>query len=409
MLYKLEVENFFSIRDPQVLDLTVDERVPDPEGRYAPIFEGADLRAPRVIALYGANASGKTTVLRALEFVVTMIRDSVARTMPGFAGIERFNDAESTKRPIRFAIELGGIMNLTPEVYQRAANGEKVEQGTYRYELEIELNEGFATRISSEALRQKPNGQGKWQRVYERDAQGKVKDSKTFSLSGFQHLTKTLAGNHTVLSSFAKFQHPVAQLIVDTTRKAFFQIEPVHSFVDHDVIDYLKNQPTVVARLQDELSRIDVGVEGMRFQNTDNGPLLLFKHAGLAVEMPWLLESHGTRAFIKMFPFIMSALDSGGIVAIDEMDASIHPNMLPEMVRWFYGASGRNKYDSQLWLSCHSASLLDDLNKEEIVICEKDRQGRSRSYSLMDVKVRRDENHYRKYLSGAYGGVPYLG
>ena len=409
MLYKLEVENFFSIRDPQVLDLTVDERVPDPEGRYAPIFEGADLRAPRVIALYGANASGKTTVLRALEFVGPMIRDSVARTMPGFAGIERFNDAESTKRPIRFAIELGGIMNLTPEVYQRAANGEKVEQGTYRYELEIELNEGFATRISSEALRQKPNGQGKWQRVYERDAQGKVKDSKTFSLSGFQHLTKTLAGNHTVLSSFAKFQHPVAQLIVDTTRKAFFQIEPVHSFVDHDVIDYLKNQPTVVARLQDELSRIDVGVEGMRFQNTDNGPLLLFKHAGLAVEMPWLLESHGTRAFIKMFPFIMSALDSGGIVAIDEMDASIHPNMLPEMVRWFYGASGRNKYDSQLWLSCHSASLLDDLNKEEIVICEKDRQGRSRSYSLMDVKVRRDENHYRKYLSGAYGGVPYLG
>ena len=91
------------------------------------------------------------------------------------------------------------------------------------------------------------------------------------------------------------------------------------------------------------------------------------------------------------------------------MDASIHPNMLPEMVRWFYGASGRNKYDSQLWLSCHSASLLDDLNKEEIVICEKDRQGRSRSYSLMDVKVRRDENHYRKYLSGAYGGVPHLG
>jgi hypothetical protein len=47
--------------------------------------------------------------------------------------------------------------------------------------------------------------------------------------------------------------------------------------------------------------------------------------------------------------------------------------------------------------------------KEEIVICEKDRQGRSSIFSLMDVKVRRDENHYRKYLSGAYGGVPMLG
>jgi energy-coupling factor transporter ATP-binding protein EcfA2 len=409
MLYKLEVENFFSIRDSQVLDLTVDGKVPDLEGRYAPIFKGADARAPKVIALYGANASGKTTMLRALEFIVTMIRDSVGRTVPGFAGIERFNDQECANRPIRFAIELGGIMNLTPEIFQRAVNGEKVEQGTYRYELEIELKDGIATQIAAEALRQKPNGQGKWQRVYERDAEGKVKDSKTFGLSGFQHLTKTLAGNHTVLSSFAKFQHPVAQLFVDTARKAFFQIEPVHSFVDRDVIDYLKNQPTVVSRLQDELSRIDVGVEGMRFQNTDNGPLLLFKHAGLAVEMPWLMESHGTRAFIKMFPFIMSALDTGGIAAIDEMDAAIHPNILPELVRRFYAVSGRNKFDAQLWLSCHSASLLDDLNKEEIVICEKDRQGRSHCYSLMDVKVRRDENHYRKYLSGAYGGVPHLG
>ena len=47
--------------------------------------------------------------------------------------------------------------------------------------------------------------------------------------------------------------------------------------------------------------------------------------------------------------------------------------------------------------------------KEEIVICEKDRRGRSSFFSLMDVKIRRDENHYRKYLSGAYGEVPLLG
>lgn len=409
MIYKLEVENFFSIRDRQVLDLSVDGKVPDPEGRYAPIFEGSNTRAPKVIAFYGANASGKTTILRALAFVVTMIRDSVARTVPEFAGAERFNDVESADRPIRFAIELGGIINLTPEVFQRAKEGEKVEHGTYRYELEIELKEGRAERIAFEALRQKPNGQGKWQRLYERDAEHQVKDSKTFSLSGFQHLVKTLADNHTVLSSFAKFQHPTAQLLVNSARKAFFQIEPVHSFGDREVIDYLKNQPDVVSRLKDELSRIDVGVEGMRFQHTENGPLLLFKHTGLALEMPWLMESHGTRAFIKMFPFIMTALNTGGIAAIDEMDAAIHSNMLPELVRWFYANSGRNELNAQLWLSCHSASLLDDLNKEEIVICEKDRQGRSHLYSLMDVKVRRDENHYRKYLSGAYGGVPHLG
>lgn len=409
MLYRLEVENFFSIRDPQVLDLTIDGKVSDPDGRFSAVFDGADVRAPKVIALYGANASGKTTVLRALEFIVTMACDSVQRTLPGFARCERFNDAESRERPIRLAIEFGGAMNLTPEVVRRVQAGETVERGVLRYELEIEVKEGVPNRITTEALRQKPKAKGKWQRVYERDAHSQIKDSKSFSLSGFQHLVKTLAGNHTVLSSFAKFQHPTAQVLVEAARKAVFQIEPVHSFVDQNVIDYLKRQPYVLSRVNDELSRVDVGVEGLRFEEGQNGPLLLFRHAGLEVDMPWLLQSHGTRAFIKMFPFLLHALESGGVIAIDEMDAAIHPVLLPELVRWFYDNENRNKFDAQLWLTCHSASLLDDLHKEEIVICEKDRKGRTRFFSLMDVKVRRDENHYRKYLSGAYGGVPHLG
>jgi len=408
MLYRLEIENFYSIRDHQVLDLTVDAKVPDPEGRYAPIFDGSDVRAPKVVALYGANASGKTTVLRALEFIVTMIRDSVQRTVPGFY-VERFNDVESADRPIRLAVELGGIMDMTPEQLARARNGEKVQQGTYRYELEIEVREGIAQRITSEALRQRPNGQGKWQRIFERDAEGRVKDSKSFSLSGYQHLVKTLASNHSVLSSFAKFLHPGAQTYVEIARTALFQIEPVHTAVDQQVIDYLQNQPSVMSKLNQELGRIDVGVEGLRFQETPNGPQLLFKHTGLQVEMPWILESHGTRAYIKMYPLVVFALESGGMAVIDELDAAIHPLVLPEIIHWFYNGAQRNPFNAQLWLSCHSASLLENLNKEEIVLCEKDRQGRTSVYSLMDVKVRRDENHYRKYLSGAYGGVPHFG
>ena len=410
MLYRLEIENFFSIRDLQILDLTIDGKVQDHDGRFAPIFAGGEARAPKVIALYGANASGKTTVLRAIEFIATMIRDSVQWTESGFFGCERFNDLESMDRPMRFAIEFGGAMNLTEDVLRRAHQGEAVERGVYRYELEIELSNGAPTRILKEALRQKPGAQGKWQRLFERDVKGAVKDSKSFSLSGFQHLVKTLANNHTVLSSFAKFQHPTARVFVGEARKAVFQIEPAsQSHLDKPVIDFLKKNPEMVARLNGELSRIDLGVEGMRFQDGVDGPVLMFKHSGLALEMPWLLESHGTRAFIKLFPFLATVLDRGGLAGIDEMDAAIHPLLLPELLRWFYDAERRNKFNAQLWLSCHSAALLDDLQKEEIVICEKDRGGRTRLFSLMDVKVRRDENHYRKYLSGVYGGVPLVG
>lgn len=406
MLYRLEIENFFSIRDRQVIDLMIAPNVPDLEDRYAPVFAGSQARAPKVVAILGANASGKTTVLRALEFIVSMIRDSAQRTFPGFP-CERFNDLESASRPIRLAIELGGVMNLSPETMKRVQDRASVEEGLYRYELCIEMKDGKAQRIEGEALRQKPRGHGKWQRVFERTADNTVKDSKSFPLSGYQHLLNTLRPNASVLSSFALFQHPTAALFVDIARRALFQLE-AGSAQDQQIIQFLVQHRDVLARLNRELGRIDVGVESMRVENTPQGPAPLFKHSGLHSEMPWVLESHGTRTFIKMFPGIAMTLAQGGLFAIDELDAFIHPLILPEIIRWFHDKS-HNACDAQLWLTCHSASLLDVLNKEEIVICEKDRQGRTRVYSLMDVKVRRDENHYRKYLSGVYGGVPHIG
>lgn len=409
MLYRLEVENFFSIRDRQVLDLTIDANVPDPDGRFAPIFPGSDVRAPKVVAFYGANASGKTTMLRALEWVIMNIRDSVKWPEGMVNRVMHFNDAESANRSIRFAIEFGEIIDLSEEVLKRIKAGEPCKYGTYRYELELEVREDAIVGIAREVLRQKSNGKGKWQRVFERDASNYIRDSRFFSLSGFQHLRKTLANNHSIISSFAKFQHPSAGFLIDAIGRAIPLTEPMRSITDREILRLLEKAPGLTGSLNRELYRVDVGIEGMRFENTEDGPEPLFTHTGLEDEIPWDLESHGTRQFVKIFPLMATMLISGGIAIIDEFDAAIHPNLLSEMVRWFYADSGRNPKNAQLWFSCHSASLLEDLNKEEIVICEKDRQGRTSVFSLMDVKVRRDENHYRKYLSGAYGGVPHLG
>lgn len=408
MLYRLEIENFYSIRDEQVINLTIAPNVPDGEGRYAEIFPGSELRAPKVVSIYGANASGKTTVLKALQFLISFARDSAQRSAPGFP-CERFNDLESCSRPIRLAIEFGGVMNLSRETMVRIEAGNEVKHGVYRYEVEIEVVDGNALRVLSEALRQKPNGQGKWQRVFERDEEGKIKDSRSFSLTGFQHLLNTLRPNVSVLSSFGLFQHPTAMLFLEAAQKVIFQIGPTQTVQDQPIINFLGQAPHVLEKLNKELGRIDVGVEAMRLQETQNGLVPMFKHSGLHVEMPWILESHGTQSFIKMFPLLTIALEQGGVCVIDEFDAAIHPLVLPELIRWFYDREDRNKLDAQLWFTCHSVSLLDDLTKEEIVICEKDRKGRTRAHSLMDVKVRRDENLYRKYLSGAYGGVPQIG
>ncbi|MCA3556036.1 ATP/GTP-binding protein [Aestuariivirga sp.] len=408
MLHRVEIDNFFSIRDAQVIDLSIALNVPDEEGRYSPVFPGSKIRAPKVIAIYGANASGKTTVLRALQFLTAFARDSARQTGLVFP-CQTFNDEDSISRPVKLAVEFGGLMDLSPAILERAEAGEKGEFGIYRYELEVEVSEGNTRKVLKEALRQRPGGRGKWQRVFERDADGKVKDSHTFSLRGFGHLLNTLQPNVSLLSSFALFQHPTAMLFIEQAEKIMLQMSPTSREQDQPLLAYLQQVPVVMDQINRELNRIDVGVEGMRVQQLSNGPQLVFRHSGLQAEMPWSRESHGTQSFIRMFPLISYALQEGSICLIDELDASLHPLVLFEIVGWFYDQHIRNKADAQLWFTCHSVSLLETLNKEEVIICEKDRQGRTTAHSLMDVHSRRDDNLYRKYLNGAFGGIPQVG
>ena len=125
--------------------------------------------------------------------------------------------------------------------------------------------------------------------------------------------------------------------------------------------------------------------------------------------MPPILESHGTRQFLKLFPLLAHALLVGSIAIIDELDSAIHSMMLPEIVGWFYDPV-RNSNNAQLWMSCQNVSLLEELSKDEIVFCEKDLHGRTEVYCLNDIKaVRRDDNYYKKYLGGFYGAVPRIG
>ena len=117
----------------------------------------------------------------------------------------------------------------------------------------------------------------------------------------------------------------------------------------------------------------------------------MFKHEGLLWEMPLTLESHGTRSFIRMFPWLMTSLSSGGIAIIDELNILDLSTACP---RSFAGMTIRRvtRKNAQLWMTLHSASLLDDLIKEEVVLCENmtDRDN-LKIYSLMDMKAVRRE------------------
>jgi energy-coupling factor transporter ATP-binding protein EcfA2 len=409
MIYRLEIENFYCIRDSQILDLTVPRMTPDNPERFAPISKGSDLRAPKVVAVFGANGSGKSTVLKALAFLGWFLKDSFQHTAPGLP-CERFNDEESAGRPVRLAVEFGAMMELTKTAVARAAEGHAVPRGLYRYELELGTKDGVVKSVNKEVLRRKPEGRGKWLRVFEREAGRKLLGSSVFSLSGYARIIDKIRDDASVAATLAIFEHEPSQVLVAAASSIFSNILlDKTELSDTDVIRYLFERPGAVTELNKELQRIDVGIQEMKIIPTPSGPAPLFKHEGLLVDMPWNLESHGTRSFIRMFPWLLAPLSRGGIAIIDELDISIHPLILPEIVRWYYDPK-RNAHDAQLWMTCHSVSLMDDLMKEQIVLCEKDRLGRSVIYTLMDMKaIRRSDNLYKKYMGGVYGAVPHIG
>lgn len=409
MIYRLEIENFYCIRDRQILNLTVPRTTPDNPERFAPIFGGSNLRAPKVVAVYGANGSGKSTVLKALAFFAWFVKGSFQHAAPGLL-CQRFNDQKSSSRPVRIAVEFGGIMELTRSATERVAKGIKVPQGVYRYELELGTSDGAVSTVNKEILRRKRDGRGKWVRVFERRVRKKLLGSKSFSFSGYAKIIDKIRDDASVISTLALFEHEPSQVLVDAANEIFSNILIQRTeFSTDQVIQYLAETPLLVTELNKELQRIDVGIQEMKIISTSSGATPQFTHEGLHEVMPWISESHGTQAFIRIFPFLLASLSKGGIAIIDELDMSLHPLILSEIVRWYYDLK-RNAKNGQVWMTCQSASLLEDLMKEEIVICEKDRQGRSHAYPLMDIKaIRRIDNLYKKYLGGVYGGLPHIG
>ena len=401
MLFELEIENFFSIRDKQVVDLRVAANAPDLPGRLSPIWPGASGRAPKVVAIFGPNAAGKSTILRALSFIAWFARESFQLSPTGRLPYERFNSVEGQSAPTRLSLSFGG--HSEPE-------DETSPACRYTYSLELG-GSNAAQQVVSEALHYWPEPARRKVRLFERSAEGKVVAASAFKLTGFrQALEKVLRPNASVIATLAQLKHPIATQLWEAANTISSNILIERSDgVEEQMVRHYAENPGLVEALNREIERIDLGIRTMRVESGPNGPVALFTHEGHDGPMPLVLESHGTRMFLRLYPFLLRALETGGIAVMDELDTAIHPLILPEILRWFYDPS-RNPHDAQLWMTCHNASLLEELIKEEVLFCTKSPDGRTEVYALQDVQaVRRDENYYRKYLGGTYGALPQIG
>ena len=400
MLRKISIENFYSIKDKQVLDLAVPSNAPD-----LPIFgiekEISATRIPKVVSIFGANASGKTTILRILGFLHSFITLSFNQPPTNNLPLLPFADTEGQNGISRFEIEFDSDL----------IEGEK--SCIYRYSLELKHDDSrnnprkprLNPIVKSESLSYAPAG--KFRRLFHREYD-RITDSPEFKVRVKDYPLQTFRENASVISTLAQFSHQISngillQLSTVKTNVPVLQKVELNSGAINEI--YASNEE-MLKNLNYKIRMLDLGIDKVAF-SANSTPH--FKHSGLTRTLLLDFESQGTQKFYTLFPLFYEALEAGGLLILDEVDNDIHPALMPEIISWFHDER-TNPHNAQLFMACHNASLLEHLEKEEIYFTEKTPDGRTQVYGLTDISgIRRVDNFYKKYLGGVLGAVPNIG
>lgn len=420
MLIEFRVENHRSLKTEQVLtmeagrvdgDTTIPRTVP---GYSKPLLP--------VAALYGANASGKSNVLSGLAFMREAVTGSFRQWGP-MAGIPRDPFAWGTAR---------GSSSMYEVMFVHRDE---------RYQKDVRFQYGFAVSddvVVEEWLHAWPKG--KQQTWFTREG-GKF--SFGDSLKGERRLIQDVTGPNVLFLSVAGFHsHPQLGALWDW----FSQMEVVdvprysepwrgESFIYNGCVlekqgIRLNSVPGHVSpgQVLDDfrrmLSQADVGISDFKMEEDDgkgdvwtNAPPKLFLKHNSNDDDAWLplqQESRGTQTVFRSGPLICYVLRTGGVLLVDELEASLHPKLAVEIIKQFNNPK-TNPKNAQLIFTTHDTNLLGNdagepvLRRDQVWLTEKDKEGATTLYPLTDYKPRKAENVERGYLQGRYGAIPYLG
>lgn len=413
MLIQFRVENHRSIRDEHAISLVAaDASSNDPRLIRSPALSEPLLPAA---AIYGANASGKTNVLHALGFMREAVLHSYRHWEPE-GGVPAEPFALSTRRN-------------EPSLYEV----DIVTDGT-------RLRYGFvctATGIEEEWLFAWPRGHK--QSWFEREG-AKYEFGRKFSGDN-DAIKKLTRPNSLFLATAAQNNH--SQLMplfrwframqIDFRRSRPFSL-PLTMFGDlisrqlslfaddpgaverESILELLRSADTGIVDVKVEEFELESGVPGRPARRRSR---VFFKHRSADASEPgtWLpleVESSGTVALIELAPRLTRALSNGGLLCIDELEASLHPMLALSLLKLFQDAR-RNHGGAQVVFTTHDTNLLGTtlgepaLKRDQVWFTEKDEAGATQLYPLTDFHPRKQENLERGYLQGRYGAVPFLG
>ena len=429
MLIEFSVSNFRSIRDRVTLSMVAKN---SDKTLAENIIQGDDLPGLKnhkflsAVAIYGANASGKSNILRAFEFMKSAVVDSFTEMKPTdlFLLIPYIFCSEATEKVSEFEI----IFTSDDVRYQ------------YGFSLTQE-------RVYGEWLYSYPAGRER--KVFEREYIPS-KDEYTYSygedFGTERNLGKQTRTNTLLISVGAQFNHSITTKIYKWFTDEVFHLDlTIINAMAMDLTSMLFNSKSGSFRdhIEELILNADLGVHSLevaeipfdqskKFNDIKNANFISdFDRSKFLEDMKKLPsydvflqhycessnnlyqmdldeESEGTKRLFSMLGPIFASLAQGTVILIDEIEASLHPELTRAIIRLF---ATKNPNGAQLIFTTHDTTLLDSQNllrRDQYWFTEKDREGVTNLIPLTDFKARKNEALQKGYLAGRYGAVPVL-
>lgn len=396
MLRKLRIKNFYSIYEPLEISLMLSGKACDDHR----VIETLDSKvASKLLALIGANGSGKTNILKSLAFLQWFVFHSFTRLEPKDK-IPVTAHFIGKDEPTEFHIEF------------------EYQKQIWRYDLILTKE-----RILHEALYRKNI---RFMYLFKRDWQEQTQEYKLrikdeFEFSSTQ--AKKVRQNCSLISAAAQYNEQLAvelskiNMTCNLTAFGRYNLGAFDQVLSAAELFYAeeKARKTMQKLLQSwDLGLSNISIE-KRESTNDKGetrtlylPFGVHKADGKEFDLLMFNESSGTQSAFTLLSKIIPILEQGGLAVIDEIEADLHPHMLAELIDLFISPE-TNPHQAQLIFSTHSHELINTLRKEQILLVEKDNTLNTDAYRLNDIEgVRTDDNFYAKYMAGAYGAIPEL-
>jgi AAA15 family ATPase/GTPase len=417
MLLEFTVGNFLSIKEPVTLSLEAAAISEFPEN----VFEKGRHSLLKSVVIYGANASGKTNLLRAISEMRNIVKSSAK-----MASTDTFNltpfllDTQTETQPCffeilflvddmryRYGIELTSTKVHTEWLYQSKANVEKP----------LFIRDGDAIEVSNKFT------------------EGKNLEEKTRENALFLSVCDQFNGEiaKKIMQWFSN-GNTISGLLHDSYRGITFKM-----------LDDEDCQPAILAFLE----KLDLGFGKVHVREEDFSPEKLPENLPLATrlrlssdlkgkkmfqfktthdqfnpagdkvgEIEFDLddqESSGTNKIFDLLGPVFDTLLTGKVLVVDELDAKLHPLLTKALVALF-NSEENNPLNAQLVFATHDTNLLTygNFRRDQIYFTEKDKKGATTLYSLLEYKeeggtVRKDRSFEKDYVQGRYGAIPYLG